>query len=278
MPEKTAEQKIFEVLNPVQETPPSDTVEQEPLISRTEETVVEATEIEPERYTVNPNGEEQQVTLEELKLGYMRTADYEKKLKGSRSKREKAEQLETTLTNDLADAKSMIEMELKDLEADKELKDIDPEEYWKRVNSVQSKAEKFKKLKAKEQKRVDEKYNERIKKEQELLTEAIPDWLNADTQKSETNDIIVNLTKSGFTDNEIGSLSDHRLFVLARKAMLFDKIQSQDLSKSKVKTPPKAVKPGSTNKQPIKATSAREKLQQTGSMRDAAAAIRELMN
>jgi hypothetical protein len=69
--------------------------------------------------------------------------------------------------------------------------------------------------------------------------------------------------------------------VLARKAMMYDQIMSQDISGKKVKAAPKSATPG-TPKSPTEASDRkikemREKLRKKGDMGSAAAAIKTML-
>ena len=87
-------------------------------------------------------------------------------------------------------------------------------------------------------------------KEQEhaSLLEAIPDWKNPDTMKAEGGELFTYLTESGIPAEEAGNILDHKVIVLARKAMLYDKVQSKaEPAKKKLKLIPKTLKPGAAS-------------------------------
>ena len=282
MPENNFQEalsRISALTNPqVEETAPADTG----LLATTEADhdaeTAEADTQAIERYKVKIGDAEEELTLDDLKLGYMRNADYERKMQGSRKLRESMEAATKELSETLNDAKSLIELELKELETPemKELREDDPAEYWRKVDQVNKKAEKFKALKEAEIKKLNERHQEMLRAEKERLAEAIPDWLDPDKQAKESKQVLDLLSKVGYSDDDINRISDHRMFVLARKAALYDQLINQDLSAKKVNKPPKSAKPGTGEGIP-RVTKARETLKQTGHIRDAAKAIRELL-
>ena len=97
-------------------------------------------------YTVKVNGEEKEVTLEELQKGYMMESDYRQKTSQVSEKRKAVEEAQAKLEKQLEEARSFIEFEAADLESQEmlDLKEYDPETYWKKVDVVKSKAERFK--------------------------------------------------------------------------------------------------------------------------------------
>lgn len=75
---------------------------------------------------------------------------------------------------------------------------------------------------------------------QQLLTK-IPEWRDAEKQKAESRAVGGYLLKEGLTDAELGNLSDHRVLVIARKAMLFDQLLAKkDAATNKAKAAPVA--------------------------------------
>lgn len=264
--------------------------EQEPTEPVTEE--LEELEAEPETpesdteeelYTVKVNGEEKRVSLEELRKGYMMESDYRQKTSQVSKKRELLDEQQAKLEKELDEARSFIEFEAAELDSPEmqELKDYDPEAYWKRVDAVKTKAERFKKTQEKQRARLEEKHAELIRQEQEKLKQAIPDWIDTEKMTSETNKLTSLLRSSGFTDSEISSFSDHRLIVLARKAMLYDAINSGDVDSKKVKKAPISAQPAS--KQPAltakqkRTQEAKARLRDTGRVNHAQLAIKNIL-
>ena len=114
-----------------------------------------------------------------------------------------------------------------------------------------------------------------------MLSSALPSWLDEEVRTKDIQRIGEQLTGVGVTQDELNTLSDHRMFLLARKAALFDEIQSQDLTEKRDRTPLKNAKPG------VAKTSAdvitqqerdiRDRLTKTGSVKDAANLFKSIL-
>lgn len=79
-------------------------------------------------------------------------------------------------------------------------------------------------------------------KESEKLKEAIPEWIDPAVQTKELQNIVSYLGKM-LSKDEISGIADHRVFLLARKAMMFDALGKDSVAK-KVKEKAIASKPG----------------------------------
>ncbi len=112
--------------------------------------------------------------------------------------------------------------------------------------------------------------------EQELPT-AIPTWTDSAVRQRESADILAMLRTEGFQDHEIGQiLPDTRTMRVLRKAYLYDKAQEGvEQIKKQAQTPPKAGKPrrGKVSVQKARQADAQKRLQQSGSVDDAAALL-----
>ena len=248
----------------------------------TPETLKSDTDADPELYTVKVGGEEQSVTLEDLQKGYMMEADYRRKSMDLGSRRKALEAKETELDKAITDAQSMIELDIDSLESPEmqQLKADNPDAYLKEFERVQKRVTSLKNLQAKRQEERQEAQNERAKQEMEKLDAAIPEWLDPDVKNTEAAKVFASLEATGFSRDELAGITDHRMFVIARKAMLFDQINQQDLEDKKVRKPPKSAKPGATtteDKGSEKTKNLRQQLKQSGSVKDAQQLFRSFM-
>lgn len=261
----------------------------------------EEEEPEPELYTVKVNGKEFQVTQDDLMKGYQRNADYTQKLQvlseqrkesetelaSARQERQQyAEALQQMDQNADADLKKYQEM---DWDA---LKEEDPEQY--RIEKADFRElQDAKKEIAQEQKALSETarkdYQVQRKKVAKLESEKFlgfyPSW-KKDKAKAKTGmDRIVKYgVTQGYSEGQINTILDHRHLVVLDKARKYDLIQKADPSKKKLKGVGKFIKPGTGKAIPakgskaIKASKAKmQKLAQTGSVKDAASAIEDLI-
>ena len=281
----SATARINALFNPEQKKPPV----QEQSVNETEveadagETADEGdTQPEESRYKVKVNGEELEVTLDELQKGYMMGRDYTQKTMNLAEQRKQVEAKVADIDANLQDAREIIDLELEWFESEeaKELRDYDPDQYLKRFERIKTKAEKFEKLKAKRESEKAALQQEQIRKEQELLRQKIPDWLDDNTVQKEYPRLVESMKQIGFSDAEMHGISDHRMMVLARKAMLYDQIMSQDITGKKVKSSPRSATPGTpktaTEVSDRQLKEVRDRLRKSGDMRSATAAISAL--
>ena len=263
-------------------------VEEQSVKTENEAEVVETadtgdTEPTEAKYKVKVDGEELEVTLDELQKGYMMGKDYTRKTMSLAEQRKQVEAKVAEIDASLEEAKSVIDLELEWFESEeaKELRQYDPDEYLKRFEKIKGKADKFQKLKAKRETEIAAVRQDQLKKEQELLRQKIPDWLDEATVQREYPKLVESMKSIGFGEDELTGISDHRMMVLARKAMMYDQIMSQDITGKKVKAAPKSASPGTPKTaaevSDRKVKELREKVRQSGDMRQAAAAIKSML-
>lgn len=76
-----------------------------------------------------------------------------------------------------------------------------------------------------------------------LLLKALPSWSKAETREKESKEITEFLLKQGYTPDEVSTLSDHRVILMARNAIKGTKVATEaDIAEKKVKQAPKLVK------------------------------------
>lgn len=116
---------------------------------------------------------------------------------------------------------------------------------------------------------------EALKREHSALLDKLPDWKDEGKAKAEKDAIRSYLAQSGFSNDELSNVADHRAILLARKAMLYDQMQGKkpELTK-KVINLPRVQKPGATKtKAEMKAeqqAQLRAKIRKSGDTRDVA--------
>jgi hypothetical protein len=120
---------------------------------------------------------------------------------------------------------------------------------------------------------------ERLEEESRKLFEKVPEWKDPEKAKTEKQMLAQYLVGAGMSQDEVANATDHRLIVLARKAMLYDKGQSNsDVSAKKVLTIPKVMKPGAPKtpeqSKSIQKAQMKQRLQRSGSLEDALALLR----
>ena len=248
----------------------------------------EAVEESP-KYRVKANGEELEVSLDELLNGYSRTADYQKKTQSLAEQRKsvEAERVkidEAAKTRDVyAQRLQVIEQLLstQDTENLQELKDSDPIAY---AIKVAERSERDKQLQAvqAERQRVSQeqqalqgqRLHQHIQSEQEKLKAAIPEF--KDDAKAEVirRDIRSYAKSIGFSDQELSQVYDSRAVQTLYKAMQYEKLVAGKAGATKkVASAPKTLKPGTSNPQSSEQEAQKKEmaiLRQSGNKRDAA--------
>jgi len=245
--------------------------------SETPEAKAEGDTVEAQLFDVKYGDTVEKLTLDQLIKGNMMEKNYRQGTMDNADTRRALEEKSSKFDQYLTDLESLVNVEADHLGTTEmqELKEVDPEAYWSTFEKTKVKVDQLKKFQAKQKEDKATKAKTDLAKESELTLKAIPEWLDNDKAKAEWQDLTVFLKGHGV---EISTMTNHKNIVLARKAMLFDKIQSKSIEDKKVNTPPKSTKPGSTNDEakPVEHT-ARKKLSKTGHVRDAQAALKELL-
>ena len=249
----------------------------------------EVTEEAP-KYRVKANGEELEVSLDELLNGYSRTADYQKKTQSLAEQRKAVEAErgkidEAAKTRDTyAQRLQVIEQLLNQQSAPEnlqELKENDPIGY---AIAVADRSERDKQLQAvqAERQRVQQEQQamqgqqlrNHIEHEQQKLVAAIPEF--KDDAKAEVirRDIRTYAKSIGFSDQELSQVYDSRAVQTLYKAMQYEKLVAGKAGATKkVASAPKTLKPGTSNPTSSEQEAKKKefaKLRQSGSKNDAA--------
>lgn len=263
----------------------------------------EAVEPEPEpkvpTFKVRVDGEDIDVTLDELLGGYSRTKDYTRKTQALAEQRKTVEAEATKAREQRAQYADVLEQAKNALDAMvpkepnwQQLKtSVTPEEFtqtwdaWqqfkRRRDSITSEQERVVKAEAEDR---NDRIREHMQTEYEKLLEAVPDWKDEAKAKTEREALVTYVRSLGVTEEEIGAVNDHRLVLLIRKAMQWDQLQAKKpATEVKVAGKPK-IKPaapgasGSRPRPPSEKKRALEKLAKSGSVRDAAKAFEHLID
>lgn len=86
---------------------------------------------------------------------------------------------------------------------------------------------------------------QRLASENAAVLAKLSEWRNSETRSKEQREIAKSLESAGFNQAEIDGLVDHRMLIVARKAMLFDRLQSNKAAKvQQARAAPPVIKPG----------------------------------
>tara|TARA_R100001369_G_scaffold13114_1_gene27326 strand:- start:1192 stop:2190 length:999 start_codon:yes stop_codon:yes gene_type:complete len=243
-------------------------------------------------YTVKVDGSEYEVTLDELRDGYQRQSDYTRKSQSLAEQRKAYEANLQSVQNERQQYAQVLEhmssnqnLELQRFEKVdwKELKDSDPMEYMEKRLEYQEAKDNISQL-SNERARVQQQtqsemtqaLQDKVQVEAEMLSKALPEYANPD---SNLRDSVRGYALSlGFPEQEINSITDHRVVLVLHKAMLQDQASK---GIKKVKTAPKLVKAGTTQTKGQRSKKStqikRDRLLKTGHPRDAANVFLDLI-
>jgi hypothetical protein len=272
--------------------------EAEPVEAKPE---VEATEAEAEApaeeqqaeddptVTVKIDGKDVEVKLSELKNGYQRQADYTRKTMEVSEQRKAAEaESQKARTEREAYSKNLQTMQVQ-LEAALQqqqqtdwakLLESDPVEYLKQQHLAQTRQATLQQVYAEQQKAQAQQQAEQeqarasyLAQQQEELLAKLPDWKDEAKAKAERTALRDYLLNSGYDKQTVDSITDAKAVVLARKAMLYDRIMDKaSAAAKKVSTlPTKVEKPGvGENPGLDRRSAAFQRLSKSGKVEDAA--------
>lgn len=296
---------VEETTEPEGETEPEDTdtekAEEEPVSSLAE--LIEAQEWDPEwvdslKVPVKVDGTPAEATIADLVKSYQMGEAADKRLEDAKTKAraltEEAGQLKQAVETQLSVAGKLIaslESGLDDEASDiAKLREDDPAEYSARKEDLRDRRQALEKLKRDavadfekaregEQTQQTERQNEFLQQQHTMLLERLPEWRDADKAKAEKSELVSYLLNQGFEQQDVMQAADHRLILLARKAMLFDRSQTKtNVAKKKVAKVPKVMKPGAPKPQEQvnreQVDQARQRLRKSGTMDDAMALLR----
>jgi hypothetical protein len=244
---------------------------------------------EPEKYIVKVDGKELEVTKDELLRGYQREADYTRK------------------TQKLAEERRMVESEFEQVRVEREqysqvlgqlqqklqemtpqepnweqLEKQDPTEYARQWTNHQRRQQqqaaiaaeqiRLTQMQQAEQQRA---MQERLLEEANRVKELIPEWRSPERAKEDGKALVEYGQKLGFSEQELGNVTDSRALVALYKAWKFDQMMSKRPElQAKIKKAPRMATPGSANTVSPKNSevkNAKQRLASTGSVKDAAA-------
>lgn len=230
---------------------------------------------QPDVYTVKVDGEEYEVTLDELRNGYSRQQAFTKRSMELAEQRKafEAEAAETKALRDaykqqldvlqsqiqqttqqepdwraLAETMSERELFLYKTEWDQQ------KEYLKQVEAEQQRI-------AAEQARDNEhRMREHLEVQRKDMLNRIPAWQNEDTRNAERQEVIKYAQRRiGFTEEEIANASDARAIELLYKAWRWDNLQEKKPNaKKRARNAPKMAKAGKPTTKRQAATRARQ--------------------
>ncbi len=273
-----------------------------------EEPVEAAEPADQPHFTVKVDGETREVPLGELIRGYQRGADYTRKTMRLADERREVDEIRERLANEMTAAQQE-----RDLYAERvsgalpalrqQLTQFDGID-WNRLAADdpalfaqarpafeaiaaqlrQAEAEDGQLRERAQQRRLQqaETHRQFLADQKRALIERHPEMADPETGRRETAALTRYLVDSGYRQDELSRLIDHRDFVLARKAMLYDRLAgARDQIKETLAALPRVQRPGTARDRGPGAGQRRaammKRLRHSGRTEDAARLIEELL-
>jgi hypothetical protein len=323
-----AQDALLKMMEPETETPETEEAQPTEEEESTEETQDESLEEESEEeeeageaeeeseesdeevkeellYAVTVNGEEQEVTLEELTKGYSRQSDYTKKTQEIANNRKGMETLQQQYNSEISQIQQERQQYLESLNQiisntasglDKfvnvdwnDLKESDPleyvtkrEEFREAQEQVQAMQQEHYVAQQRQSQDIQRFRTKALQEEHGKLVSVLPDWAEPEKQKKIVSEIRSYASGQGFSDEELNSLVDHRSLLVLMKAQKYDKLQKADIKSKKLKNKPRVIRAGAgKDKKEDSKRSAKQKmkrLRHTGHVDDAASLLEDMFN
>jgi hypothetical protein len=263
-----------------------------------EEETEESDEEEEEEllYAVKVDGEEQEVSLDELLKGYSRQSDYTRKTQDLSTERKEMESLQEKYNSEMAQIQAerqqyteylnqIVESSMGGLDKYanidwESMKASDPIEYVTKREEFREAQEKIQAMRNEQataqQKQAEESkqlHAQMVQEEHKKLVSAEPDWGVPEKQKELAGTVRKYALSQGFSEEELNSLIDHRSVLVLMKAAKFDAMDHANIKAKKLKNKPKVIRAGkgrsSSGESKSKRTAQMKRLKESGNVRDA---------
>ena len=244
-------------------------------------------------YKVKVAGQELDVTLDELKNGYSRDADYRRKTeelsydkKQFMSESEKQRQNYSSKLNEanqlLSVAQQQLQTEINSSDLER-LYDEDPTEAARIEHRLKRKQEKLNQAMEKTQSEQRKQFDGYLMEQKKKLTTKMPEFSDPVKATQLASSMKTTLNNYGFNDQEISQVYDHRIVMLVNDAMKYRNMQNSkpNLAK-KISKPGKVFSSGvKKDKADLNFTKRKEKLnrlKKTGNIKDATSIFLDMVN
>ena len=257
-----------------------------------------------EVFIVKVNGEDTEVSFDELLEGYSRQSDYTKKTQGIAEERKAIEQAKEQFKSEygqLQTERQQYQQALGQLGAQLNagmmkyqnvdwatLKQDDPIAYVTKRDEFREEQERIKAVQGQmqavsQQQQADAERMHRgaVVEQTAKLGHLIPEWNDPKKQPGLAKSIREYALAEGYEGAEVDGLVDARSVNVLLKAMRYDALQNADVKTKKVRNKPKMVKPGAkrakTDAAKRRKAELSNKLKKSGSEKDAAKLLEELL-
>ena len=243
-------------------------------------------------FTVKVAGQELKVTLDELKKGYSRDADYrrkteelsfEKKQFQSEAEQQRQDYSKriTELNQILAFTQQQLNSEINNVDLNK-LYEEDPVEATKVERQIRLKKEKMMEAANKLQQEQQRQLSSYVQEQQRILAEKMPEFNDAQKASATKNNLRNFLNSYGFKDAEIGQIYDHRIVMLVNDALKYRNVKNvKPVSAAQASKPGKflssGVKKDSNDMNFQRRKEKLGRLKKTGNVKDAASIFYDII-
>ena len=287
-PEKIKQESSKESQSKSEETPKEEASENTEIKEETQT----ATE-EPELHRVKVQGQELEVSLDELKAGYSRDSDYRQKTHSLGLEKKDLEAQKSSLRqnydNRLSELNDLIATAdgfIRQQQGSKDLKKLweeDPTSAARLDYQLREQNRQIDDMKSKAKDAYQKQYDEYLDTQRQLAAARIPEYSDPNKADQFRTDMRTSLRSYGFSEQEIGNLADHRFLMVIRDAMSYKSVKDRKpIVQKKVANAPKVVKAGvakpstSTGREAIRNKIGR--LRKSGHIKDAQSAILDMIN
>ncbi len=254
-------------------------------------------------YAVKVDGEEIEVSLDELLKGYSRNSSFTKKSQALAEEKRQMEALQQQYNQDLAQIQAERQQYAQQLQSVIErsnlsqfanidwerLRTEDPIEFVTKREEFREAQEGIARLQQEQQAAMQKaeaanqkQWEQSVRSEHAALVEKMPEWGDPGKQKKLASELRSYAASVGFQQEEIESLIDHRSFIVLNKARLYDEMQKANPKAKKLKNKPKVIRGGkakaSQSAEKSKRNSLRNRLKETGNVRDAAVLFEDFVD
>ena len=262
-------------------------------------------EEEPEVYAVTVNGQEQEVTFDELLKGYSRQSDYTRKTQELSDNRREFESMQQAMAQEYqqiqAERQQYVEAlqnvidgsvmgldQLANVDWNK-LKEEDPVAFITKKEEFRESQDRLRDYQTQQQEVMNQQYAENresmkqsLVQEHQKMASIVPEWGIPEKQKELASSLKEYAISNGYTAEEVSSLADHRSLIMLLKAQKYDSLQKADVKSKKLKNKPKVVRAGTGSgkkgSDKSKRAAKMKRLRSSGHVDDAASILEDLFN
>ena len=271
-----------------------------------EDEVEDEDESESTVYTVKVNGQDVEVSEDELIKGYSRQQDYTQKTQQLAEYKKQMDAAAQQMQQEVAQTQQMRSQYVEALNQAisvnygslqkfanidwERLKADDREEYLTKRDEYRQAQEQIEGLKAQSDQAQQQQQQEMQVQHQQLLQEEhskmvsiLPEWANPDTQRAIAKSLSEFALSKGYTQEELSQLVDHRSILVLMQAKAYEDMTKKQHSvrAKKVKNKPKVVKTKAKRAKSEASVGKRKekmkRLQSTGKVDDAASLLEDLL-